>query len=90
MLNNWVMELVQCRATCEAWLDFAEDNNIEDNLIEQTAATVRRLSLNLKEHLSNKHRGELIRDGVRVTILGPPNAGKSSLLNLLGTKRALF
>ena len=37
----------------------------------------------MKQHVKGKLRGERIRDGVRVTIVGEPNVGKSSLLNIL-------
>ena len=39
-------------------------------------------------HLKDAQRGEIIRDGLEVAIVGPPNAGKSSLLNLLARRDA--
>lgn len=38
----------------------------------------------IQTHLSDSRRGEILRSGIRLAIFGPPNAGKSSLLNFLG------
>jgi tRNA modification GTPase len=41
-----------------------------------------------QQQLLGERRGEMIRDGVEIAILGPPNAGKSCLLNMLATREA--
>ena len=38
----------------------------------------------IQNHLNDSRVGEIVRSGVRVAIVGPPNAGKSTLLNMLG------
>lgn len=43
-----------------------------------------RLQDEIGKHLSESKRGEILRSGLQLTIFGPPNAGKSSLLNFLG------
>lgn len=43
-----------------------------------------RLRDTIRYHLSDNRRGEIMRSGIRLAIFGPPNAGKSSLLNFLG------
>jgi hypothetical protein len=48
---------------------------------------VRGLLEAMQHHLNDGHRGERLRSGVHVAIIGPPNAGKSSLLNLLCEER---
>ncbi len=45
---------------------------------------VKNLCNTIEGHLRDKRRGEIIRSGIRLAIFGPPNAGKSSLLNFLG------
>lgn len=49
---------------------------------------VRGLAGDIDRHLRDGGRGEIVRSGVRVAIVGPPNAGKSSLLNLLAARPA--
>lgn len=44
---------------------------------------------NIRKHLEDHRRGEILRDGCRIAILGAPNAGKSSLLNILSTEDQL-
>ena len=51
-------------------------------------ADVRALREALSAQLSDGKRGEVVREGVRVAILGPPNAGKSTLLNALAQREA--
>jgi tRNA modification GTPase len=48
------------------------------------------LLASIKDILSDNRRGEIIRSGIRLAIFGPPNAGKSSLLNFLGKSWPLF
>ncbi|RLN20838.1 hypothetical protein BBJ28_00000996 [Nothophytophthora sp. Chile5] len=50
--------------------------------------SVRALADSIREHLADGRRGEILRSGVQVAILGPPNAGKSSLLNVLARRPA--
>lgn len=49
---------------------------------------VRVLADSIRGHLADGRRGEILRSGVQVAILGPPNAGKSSLLNVLARRPA--
>lgn len=71
-------ELKSCLAHCEAVIDFGDDdreNDIDDNNMWVLTPRVEQLRVQLKKHLNNNQRGEIIRDGVRVALIGPPNAG---------------
>ncbi|XP_068517643.1 tRNA modification GTPase GTPBP3, mitochondrial isoform X2 [Anas acuta] len=110
LYQRWSETLTQALAHLEAYIDFSEDDNVEEEVLSQgkgvagggTApcpccrvvppphrrvpavdAAVRALEQELGAHLQDGRRGELLRGGVHAVIAGPPNVGKSSLLNLL-------
>ncbi|KAM3656801.1 5-taurinomethyluridine-[tRNA] synthase subunit GTPB3, mitochondrial [Ammospiza maritima maritima] len=83
LYQRWSHALTQALAHLEAYIDFSEDDNVEEEVLTQVRVTVRALLQELRGHLRDGRRGELLREGVRAVIAGPPNVGKSSLLNLL-------
>ncbi|XP_075380434.1 5-taurinomethyluridine-[tRNA] synthase subunit GTPB3, mitochondrial isoform X3 [Mycteria americana] len=83
LYQRWSETLTQALAHLEAYIDFSEDDNVEEEVLSQVDATVRALEQEIGAHLRDGRRGELLRGGVRAVIAGPPNVGKSSLLNLL-------
>nr|XP_031363007.1 tRNA modification GTPase GTPBP3, mitochondrial [Lonchura striata domestica] len=83
LYQRWSHALTQALAHLEAYIDFSEDDNVEEEVLARVAGTVRALLQELRGHLRDGRRGELLRGGVRAVIAGPPNVGKSSLLNLL-------
>ncbi|KAJ1947388.1 tRNA modification GTPase gtpbp3, mitochondrial [Kickxella alabastrina] len=87
MYDRWRTQLVGARAQMEAFIDFSEDENIEDGVVPQARAGVQVLGAAVRRHLDDRRRGELLRDGVELCIVGPPNAGKSSLLNRLALRQ---
>ncbi|KAB1259603.1 tRNA modification GTPase GTPBP3; mitochondrial [Camelus dromedarius] len=73
-------------AHVEAYIDFGEDDNLEEGVLDQAMREVRELEVALGAHLRDARRGQRLRSGAHVVIAGPPNAGKSSLMNLLSRK----
>ncbi|KAJ7308379.1 hypothetical protein JRQ81_008919 [Phrynocephalus forsythii] len=83
LYRRWSDTLTKALVHVEAYIDFSEDDNIEEGVLGQVEELVGSLEGQLREHLHDGRRGERLRDGVHVAIAGPPNAGKSSLLNCL-------
>uniref|UniRef100_A0A8C5QRF5 5-taurinomethyluridine-[tRNA] synthase subunit GTPB3, mitochondrial n=1 Tax=Leptobrachium leishanense TaxID=445787 RepID=A0A8C5QRF5_9ANUR len=83
LYQRWSNRLMTAVAHIEAYIDFSEDDNVEDDVLTAVDEEVQRLRKELEEHLSDSRRGERLRDGIHVVLAGATNAGKSSLLNVL-------
>ncbi|XP_020033828.1 5-taurinomethyluridine-[tRNA] synthase subunit GTPB3, mitochondrial isoform X2 [Castor canadensis] len=83
---DWAETLTKALAHVEAYIDFGEDDNLEEGVLEQADSKVRALEVALDTHLRDARRGQRLRSGAHVVVTGPPNAGKSSLVNLLSRK----
>nr|XP_027788404.1 tRNA modification GTPase GTPBP3, mitochondrial isoform X1 [Marmota flaviventris] len=119
LCRSWAETLTKALAHVEAYIDFGEDDNLEDGVLEQGGPTwgskvemagilsfqrpssptplcllspstadseVQGLVVALDAHLRDARRGQRLRSGAHVVVTGPPNAGKSSLVNLLSQK----
>ncbi|NRB10223.1 MAG: tRNA uridine-5-carboxymethylaminomethyl(34) synthesis GTPase MnmE [Rickettsiaceae bacterium] len=82
LYDSWRKQLLQLISLLEAYIDFP-DEDIPDEVLNQVNTVIAELKANIKEHLNDNRRGERLRNGLKLTILGRPNAGKSSLLNFL-------
>ncbi|XP_033477144.2 5-taurinomethyluridine-[tRNA] synthase subunit GTPB3, mitochondrial isoform X3 [Epinephelus lanceolatus] len=83
LYQDWSHRLKRCLAHVEAFIDFSEDELIEDGVLNQVDRSVCDLQAEIESHLKDERRGERLRSGVQVVIAGATNAGKSSLLNTL-------
>ncbi|KAF9076664.1 tRNA modification GTPase TrmE [Rhodocollybia butyracea] len=80
--------IIHCLAMVEALIDFGEGEDLEEGVFEQARAKAVQLNTTIRKHLEDGRRGEIIRSGLHLAIFGPPNAGKSSLLNFLAQREA--
>ncbi|KAL2855514.1 GTP-binding protein TrmE N-terminus-domain-containing protein [Aspergillus pseudoustus] len=91
--EDWRQQLLYARGELEALIDFSEDQHFDespDELVMSVASQVRALSRQIALHIQNASKGELMRNGIKVALLGAPNAGKSSLLNrIVGREAAI-
>jgi tRNA modification GTPase len=87
LTGAWTQRLTRLLAHQEAAIEFAEDD-LPTDLGDQARAGAAALRAEIEAHLADGGRGERLREGVVVAILGAPNAGKSSLLNALAGREA--
>jgi tRNA modification GTPase len=85
LYDGWRDELLRAQALIEAGLDFADEGDVVAGVGVKADAIVTKLRAAISQHLAERS-GELLRDGLRVVIAGPPNVGKSSLMNALAKR----
>lgn len=81
-LSTWRETLLDLRAEIEAQLDFSDESDV-GALPEHFDTQLAALDQEISDALNGLSRGRVVREGFRVALAGPPNAGKSSLLNAL-------
>ncbi len=84
----WRGRLLRAMAYVEASLDFSDEGDIAEGAFNSALPEVRALIAELGRALADGRRGEIVREGIQVAIVGAPNAGKSSLLNALAGREA--
>lgn len=87
LYEGWRSRLLRALAHTEADIDFPEED-LPAGVSDAVRPEVVRLIDEIGHHLRDRGRGERLRDGLHVAIVGPPNAGKSSLLNALAGRDA--
>jgi tRNA modification GTPase len=81
-VDAWRDQLLDLRAEIEARLDFSDEGDVSD-LPANFGAGIASLHADISIALASVEHGRIVREGIRVALAGPPNAGKSSLLNAL-------
>lgn len=88
LYENWRRSLLECRGLLEAIIDFSEDASIDEDISTNVGKRITDLKASMQQYLDGAVRGELLRSGIPVALLGAPNVGKSSLLNLIARRPA--
>ncbi len=87
LYDGWRERLLASLTHLEAAIDFPEED-LPAGIIAKLEPDIQWLQKNIAQHIEDKRRGERLREGFAVAILGAPNAGKSSLLNFLARRDA--
>lgn len=85
LYQQWRGQLIRAAAWIEAAIDFP-DEEIPENTWSDSRSTLTALKRQLLAHLNDQRRGEIVREGFQIAVIGPPNAGKSSLVNALARR----
>ncbi len=85
LYEGWRERLIRVAALAEAAIDFP-DEEIPDGTFEHVRAEIDTITGEISKHLADARRGEIVREGIYLTVFGKPNSGKSSLLNTLAKR----
>ena len=84
--RDWRKRIIEASALIEAGIDFSDEGDVPAELTAPALEMVKSLAREIEDVLAGQGRSERLRDGLRVAISGPPNVGKSTLINLLARR----
>jgi tRNA modification GTPase len=84
--RDWRAQIIEAQAMIEAGIDFSDEGDVPSELIAPAVAKIRTLLAEIRDVLAAEARGERLREGLVVAIAGPPNVGKSTLMNQLARR----
>jgi tRNA modification GTPase len=85
--RNWRAQIIEASALIEAGIDFSDEGDVPQELIAPAVAKIKTLLGEIQEVLAAQGRSERLREGLVVAIAGPPNVGKSTLMNALARRQ---
>jgi tRNA modification GTPase len=86
--ENWRQQIIEASALIEAGIDFSDEGDVSTELVAPALRKIAALKAEIEKTLAASAQSERLRDGLTVAIAGPPNAGKSTLLNRLAKREA--
>src|SRR3954454_2277699 len=84
--RSWRQQIIEASALIEAGIDFSDEGDVPAELMAPALAKIKTLHAEIAEVLAAQGRSERLRDGLVVAIAGPPNVGKSTLMNQLARR----
>ena len=84
--RDWRAAIIEASALIEAGIDFSDEGDVPTELIAPAVAKVKALLTEIRDVLAAQGHAERLRDGLVVAIAGPPNVGKSTLMNQLARR----
>jgi tRNA modification GTPase len=87
LYEDWRQRLIRAAAWIEAAIDFTEEEIPAEALVD-SKKQVTEIVAEIRAHLNDSRRGEILREGFHLTVIGPPNSGKSSLINAFARRDA--